>query len=56
MPPKSKAQARLMRAIASGHAREKPEGLSRREAQEMVEGHPTRGLPERTPPPPKRKK
>ncbi len=45
MPPKSKAQARLMRAVASGDAKVK--GLSRKEAREYVEGHDTRNLPER---------
>ena len=48
MPPKSKAQARFMRAVASGKARNKPKGLSRKEAAEYVSGHSTKGLPERT--------
>lgn len=46
-PAKSKAQARFLRAVASGSARDKPEGLSKAKAKEMVEGHPTKGLPER---------
>lgn len=46
-PPKSKAQARFMRAVASGKARDKPEGLSREEAREFVSGQSTKGLPER---------
>ena len=45
MPPVSRKQARLMRAVASGSARRG--GLSRAEAQEFVEGHPTKKLPER---------
>ena len=69
MPPKSQRQARFMRAVAGGKAKNKPAGLSRQEADEFVSGRPTRGLPEqaehmmdemppkgmphRTPPPPK---
>jgi len=45
MPPKSKAQARFMRAVASG--RVKKRGLSRAEAKEYVSGHSTKGLPEK---------
>lgn len=45
MPPRSKAQARFMRAVASGDAKAK--GLSKSEAKEYVEGHSTKGLPER---------
>lgn len=45
MPPKSKAQARLMRAIASGDIKRK--GLSRQEAREYVDGHKLKRLPER---------
>jgi len=45
MPVKSKAQARLMRAVAEGSA--KVEGLSKKEAQEFVEGHSLKGLPEK---------
>ena len=42
-PPKSKAQSRFMRAVASGDIKKK--GLSRKTAQEYVEGHPTKRLP-----------
>lgn len=45
MPPKSKAQARLMRAVVAGDVK-KP-GLSKAEAREIVEGHPIKQLPER---------
>lgn len=45
MPPKSKAQAKFMRAVASGSIK-KP-GLSRQEAEEYVSGYPTKQLPER---------
>ena len=45
MPPKSKAQAKFMRAVAQGDIKKK--GLSRKEAKEYVEGHPTKNLPER---------
>lgn len=45
MPPVSKAQARFMRAAASGDV--KAPGLSREEASEYVSGHSTKGLPER---------
>lgn len=55
-PPVSKKQARFMRAVASGDVHDKPQGLSRREAEEYVEGHPTNSLPERAPSPAKRKK
>ena len=48
-PPVSKKQARFMRAVASGDVHDKPQGLSRREAEEYVEGHPTKHLPERAP-------
>jgi len=44
MPPKSKAQARFMRAVASGDA--KAPGLSKAEATEYVSGQPTKNLPE----------
>jgi hypothetical protein len=44
MPPTSKAQARFMRAVASGDA--KAPGLSREEASEYVSGHKTKNLPE----------
>jgi hypothetical protein len=46
MPPKSKRQARFMRAVASGKVRKKAKGLTKKEAQEFVSGHPTKGLPE----------
>ncbi len=45
MPPKSKAQARFMRAVVSGDIKKK--GLSKKEAAEYVKGHPTKRLPER---------
>ncbi len=45
MPPKSQAQARFLRAVASGAIKKK--GLSKAEAQEYVAGHPTKKLPER---------
>ena len=45
MPPKSKSQARFMRAVASGDI--KRSGLSKKEALEYVSGHPTKKLPER---------
>jgi len=45
MPPKSKAQARFMRAIADGSA--KAPGLSKEEADEYVSGYPTKELPEK---------
>ena len=45
MPPKSKAQSRFMRAVASGDIKKK--GLSRKAAKEFVEGHPTKHLPKR---------
>ena len=45
MPPKSKAQARFMRAAASGSISVK--GLSKKEAKEFVEGHKTKSLPAR---------
>ena len=44
MPPTSKAQARFMRAVASGDAR--APGLSRKEASEYVSGYKTKNLPE----------
>ena len=45
MPPKSKKQARFMRAVASGQVKKK--GLSRSEAKEYVSGYPTKDLPEK---------
>ena len=46
MPPKSKAQAKFMRAVASGKAKKGHKGLSKKEAQEYVSGYSTKGLPE----------
>jgi hypothetical protein len=46
VPPKSKRQARLFRAVAAGKARKKT-GMSRAKARHMVKGHKTKGLPER---------
>ena len=48
MPPKSKAQARLMRAVASGDIKRK--GLSKVQAREYIDGHPIKRLPERKKP------
>lgn len=48
MPPKSKAQARFFRAVASGDIREK--GLSKKQALEFVAHVPTKKLPERVQP------
>lgn len=45
MPPKSKAQARFMRAVASGDVK-KP-GLSKKQAAEYVSGTSTKNLPAR---------
>ena len=45
MPPKSQAQAKFMRAVASGKA--KASGLSKKQAEEYVSGYPTKGLPAR---------
>jgi hypothetical protein len=45
MPPRSKSQARLMRAAAHGDI--ELEGMSKEEAREYVEGHKTKHLPER---------
>lgn len=45
MPPKSKAQSRLMRAVAHGDV--KLPGMSRSKASEYVEGYSTKKLPER---------
>ena len=45
MPPRSKAQARFMRAVASGDVKSK--GLSKKQAKEFVEHHSTKNLPER---------
>ena len=45
MPPRSKSQARLMRAAAHGDIKLK--GMSKEEAREYVAGHKTKNLPER---------
>jgi hypothetical protein len=45
MPPKSKSQARLMRAAAHGDI--ELEGMSKEEAREYVAGHKVKHLPER---------
>jgi len=45
MPPKSKAQARYMRAVASGSIKKK--GLSPAQAEEYVSGYSLKNLPER---------
>lgn len=45
MPPKSKAQARFMRGVASGNIKKK--GLSKKEASEYVSGYKTKKLPNR---------
>ena len=54
MPPKSKAQARFMRGVASGDIK-KP-GLSRAQAEEYVKGYSTKGLPNRVKKKKRRKK
>jgi hypothetical protein len=46
MPPKSKRQARFLRAVAAGRARKKG-GPTKAQAREMVSGHKTKHLPER---------
>ena len=43
MPPRSRKQAAFMRAVASGSIKKK--GLTKKEAKEYVEGHPTKHLP-----------
>lgn len=45
MPPVSRKQAALFRAVAAGDT--KLPGLSKEEAQEYVSGYPTKDLPER---------
>lgn len=45
MPAVSKAQARFMRAVASGDIKKK--GLSKAKAHEFVAGQKTRNLPEK---------
>ena len=47
MPVKSKAQARFMRAVASGKAKNKPKGISKKEAKEFVSGQKLKGLPQK---------
>ncbi len=47
MPPKSKRQARLMRAACGDKAVAKRVGISQEKACEIVKGHPTKRLPER---------
>ena len=47
MPARSKAQARLMYAVASGKAKKKPKGLSKKEAKEFVKGINYKNLPEK---------
>ncbi len=46
MPPKSRVQARYMRAVASGRIKSK--GLSKRAALEYVQGYDTGNLPNKT--------
>jgi len=51
MPAKSKAQFRLMEAIAHNNAKlEKKVGISRAKAEEFVTGQSPRHLPERVAP------
>jgi hypothetical protein len=45
VPPKSKAQARFMRAVASGKVKKK--GLSKKQAKEYVSGYSLKGLPKK---------
>jgi hypothetical protein len=47
MPATSKAQFAFMQAIAHGRAKNKPKGLSRKEAAEYVSGQSPKGLPAR---------
>jgi len=47
MPAKSKAQAGLMGAVCSGKAKNKPKGLSEKEACEYIRGQKTKNLPKR---------
>lgn len=47
MPATSKAQWAFMQAVASGRAKKKPKGLSRKEAAEYVAGQSPKGLPKR---------
>lgn len=49
MPVKSKAQMRLMYAVASGKAKKKPKSLSKKEAKEMLSATENKSaLPEKT--------
>jgi hypothetical protein len=45
MPPKSKAQARFMGAVAGGKIKKK--GLSRKEAREYLRGTKIKSLPKK---------
>lgn len=45
MPATSKAQYKLMQAVARGTAKNKPKGLSKEEAREYVKGQSPKGLP-----------
>ena len=50
MPVKSKAQMRLMYAVASGKAKKKPKSLSKKEAKEMLSATENKSaLPEKAP-------
>jgi hypothetical protein len=52
MPVKSKAQMRLMFAVASGKAKKKPKSLSKKEAKEMLSATENKSaLPEKAPKP-----
>ena len=57
MALKSKSQMRLMYAVASGKAKKKPKGLSKKEAKEMLSATENKSaLPEKAPKPKKGKK
>lgn len=47
MPVKSKAQAGFMGAVASGKSKNKPKGLSKEEAKEMLKGSKVKKLPKK---------
>lgn len=47
MPAKSKAQFRFMQAMASDKAKNRPKGLSKKEAKEFVAGQSPKNLPEK---------
>ena len=47
MPATSKAQYRFMQAVAHGTAKNKPKGLSKKEAGEYVAGQSPKGLPKK---------